>query len=55
MSWAYWGIVTGLLVLLTLFFFCMDLLYRDEKKTAPGEGIPDGHETTRAADSKHAA
>jgi hypothetical protein len=55
MSWGYWGIVTGLLVLLTVFFFCLDLLYPDEKKRMPSEDIPDGQKTTRAADSKHAA
>jgi hypothetical protein len=55
MSWGYWGIVGGLLVLLTVFFLCMDLLYRDEKKTMHTEDIADGQETTRAADSKHAA
>jgi hypothetical protein len=55
MSWGYWGIVAGLLVLLTIFFFCMDLLYREEKKMMHSEDIPDGQKTTRAADSKHAA
>lgn len=55
MSWGYWGIVAALLVLLTVFFFCMDLFYRDEKKTTSGEGIPGGQKATRAADSKHAA
>jgi hypothetical protein len=56
MSWGYWGIVAGLLALLTVFFFCMDLFYRHEKTTTPGERIPDGpEETARVADSKHAA
>lgn len=57
MSWGYWGIVTGLLVLLAVFFFCMDLLYGDRKKTTRtlGEGMPDGRETTRGTSSKHAA
>lgn len=55
MSWGYWGIVTGLLVLLTVFFFCLDLLYRDERKTRHREEAPDGHKASRAADSKHAA
>jgi hypothetical protein len=55
MSWGYWGIVAGLLVLLTIFFFCMDLLYRDEQKAMPGENLPDSQKATRAADSKHAA
>ena len=34
MSWGYWGIVTGLLVLVTVFFFTIDLFYRG-KKTLP--------------------
>jgi hypothetical protein len=56
MSWGYWGIVAGLLALLTVFFFCMDLFYRNEKKKTSDEGIPGGQEkTARAADSKHAA
>lgn len=55
MSWGYWGIVAGLLILLTGFFFCMDLLYRGTEKTPPYEGIPDGREAARSADSKHAA
>ncbi|HKN88452.1 MAG TPA: hypothetical protein VJV04_16415 [Nitrospiraceae bacterium] len=56
MSWGYWGIVAGLLALLTVFFFCLDLFYRHEKKASSGESIPGGREeTTRVADSKHAA
>ena len=55
MSWGYWGIVTGLLVLLTVFFFCMDLLYRENKKTTPGAGASDRRDATHAAGSKHAA
>lgn len=55
MSWGYWGIVAGLLALLTVFFFCMDLFYRNEKRPSD-EGIPgDQEKTTRTADSKHAA
>jgi len=57
MSWGYWGIVAGLLALLTVFFFCMDLFYRDEKKkTISNEDISGGREkATGAIDSKHAA
>ena len=56
MSWGYWGIVAGLMALLTVFFFCMDIFYRNEKKTTSKEGIPGGQEkATRAVDSKHAA
>jgi hypothetical protein len=56
MSWGYWGIVAGLLALLTVFFFCMDLFSRNEKKTTSNEGIPGGQEkSTGSVDSKHAA
>jgi hypothetical protein len=57
MSWGYWGIVSGLLVLLTVSFFCIDLLYdmrqkfpRRGKTGAPGETT-----TTSSSDSKHVA
>lgn len=36
MSWAYWGIVTGLVVLVANFFLCLNLLYSDTK--GPREG-----------------
>jgi len=56
MSWGYWGIVAGLLALLTVLFFCLDLFYRHEKKANPGEEIPDGREEiARVPGSKHAA
>lgn len=55
MSWGYWGIVAGLLVLLTVFFFCMDLLYRGTRTPPRREGTSDSHGATRTADSKHAA
>ncbi len=29
MSWGYWGIVTGLVVLVATFFVCMRLVYSD--------------------------
>lgn len=56
MSWGYWGIVSGLLVLLTVSFFCIDLLYDMRQKfprrgkTGPGETT-----TTSSSDSKHVA
>jgi hypothetical protein len=55
MSWGYWGIVTGLLVLLTVFFFCMDLLYRENKKTTPDPSVSDSQGATHSTSSKHAA
>jgi hypothetical protein len=52
MSWGYWGIITGVLVLLTVFFFCIDLLYRDQKRGL-GTGRPGDAE--RPSGSRHAA
>ena len=54
MSWGYWGIVTGLLILVTVFFFCIDLVYRG-KKTPPNERTPDKLGATHEAGSRHAA
>ncbi len=31
MSWGYWGIVAGLLALLTIFFVSLDLVYSGAK------------------------
>jgi len=31
MSWGYWGIVGGLVVEVTVFFVCMELLYSNAK------------------------
>jgi hypothetical protein len=57
MSWGYWGIVTGLLVLLTVFFFCIDILYDAQKKLAGMRktATPAGTETNDSSDTKHAA
>jgi hypothetical protein len=57
MSWGYWGIVSGLLVLLTVFFFCIDLLY-DVLQKFPGmgkTGAPAETTTKSSSDSEHAA
>ncbi|MGH7232122.1 MAG: hypothetical protein ACREJU_12300 [Nitrospiraceae bacterium] len=57
MSWGYWGIVAGLLVLLTVFFFCIDLLYDSQRKLT-GAGKTDtgtGARADSASDTKHAA
>jgi hypothetical protein len=54
MSWGYWGIVTGLLVLVTVFFFSIDLFYRG-KKTPSDELAPDKRGATHEAGSRHAA
>lgn len=34
MSWGYWGIVTGLLTLVGLFFVCMAILYPEERESS---------------------
>ncbi|WP_447977559.1 hypothetical protein [Candidatus Nitrospira bockiana] len=57
MSWGYWGIVSGILVLVTLFFFCLDLFYREpntiiEAEKTGGEGARD---TMTSTGTKHAA
>ena len=31
MSWAYWGIVTGLVVLVATLFICLELVYSGSK------------------------
>jgi hypothetical protein len=31
MSWGYWGIVTGLAVLVATFFICLELVYSSSK------------------------
>jgi len=57
MSWGYWGIVTGLLTLVTLFFFSLDLFYGgveappDIEKQTP----PTGAEADATSRSRHAA
>jgi hypothetical protein len=55
MSWGYWGIVTGFLILLALFFVCVDILYRGSK-TADQPGMPaSGDQGTAESRNKHAA
>jgi hypothetical protein len=55
MSWGYWGIVTGLLVMLTLFFFCMDILYGTKQKfTGTSRTTPAGTDEG-AGGKRHAA
>jgi len=54
MSWGYWGIVTAVLILVTVFFFCIDLLYRG-RKTSSDEHAPDERGATHEAGSRRAA
>jgi hypothetical protein len=54
MSWGYWGIVTGLMVLLAIFFVCVDILYRILRSSAPGNA--ESSEGNQKHDSgRHAA
>ncbi len=39
MSWGYWGIVAGLVVLLAVFFICMELLYAHVRQAAKAGGL----------------
>jgi hypothetical protein len=55
MSWGYWGIVTGLLVLLTVFFFCIDLLYDPRRKPSEEQKTETAETARSVSDTKHAA
>jgi hypothetical protein len=55
MPWGYWGIVTSLLILLALFFVCVDILYRGSKTTIE-RGMPaSADQGTTVSRIKHAA
>ncbi len=59
MSWGYWGIAAGLVVLWLVFFVCMEILYARARKplnglTGVGELPAEQGETTRTG-GKHAA
>ncbi len=58
MSWAYWGIVAGLLSMVAVFFVCMEIVYAQARK---GLGVmkmnkpADGQETASRTISRQAA
>lgn len=56
MSWGYWGIVAGLLALLTIFFVSVDLVYSGAKsiRQAP-RGATDGPVEAGEQPSRQAA
>lgn len=55
MSWGYWGIVTGLVVLLVVFFVSMEILYSRARRTIGGAtGSPAGN-GENITGKKHAA
>jgi len=56
MSWGYWGIVTGLLTLLAVFFVCIEIMCRTPKTSAVGRTQSrDDNREGYASDTKHAA
>lgn len=56
MTWGYWGIVAGLLVLLGVFFACMEILYARARNGGNGKMNASGETAAGASkDSKHAA
>ena len=53
MTWGYWGIVAGLLVLLGVFFACMEIIYARARN---GRNAKSGDASGGASkDNKHAA
>lgn len=56
MSWGYWGIVSGLVVLLVVFFVSMELLYSRARRPVGGTtGSPAGNGEKGISGEKHAA
>jgi len=56
-AWGYLGIVSGLLVLVAIFFVCMEILYSNARKRplTGSTGSPAGEEEQSRPGSKHAA
>jgi hypothetical protein len=56
MSWGYWGIVAGLLSMVTVLFVCMEILYAHARKglDESGESI-EGRTAETPTASRHAA
>lgn len=56
MTWGYWGIVSGLLILLGIFFACMEILYVRARNGASGKaGVADDAAAQTDSTGKHAA
>jgi hypothetical protein len=56
MTWGYWGIIAGLLVLLGVFFVCMEIIYARAKNGGGGsKGVAEDSPARNSKDSKHAA
>ncbi len=56
-AWGYLGIVAGLLVLVAIFFACMEILYSNARKRplTGSTGSPAGEGEQSRPGSKHAA
>jgi len=55
-AWGYWGIAAGLVVLLAIFFVCMEILYSNAKKPLTGNtDSPAGQGERAPTGTKHAA
>jgi hypothetical protein len=56
MTWGYWGIIGGLLMLLGAFFACMEIIYARARNGAEGnKGISGDSPAGSSKDTKHAA
>lgn len=56
MSWGYWGIVAGLLSMVTMLFVCMEILYAQASRGLDESGKPiEGRTTETPTTSRHAA
>jgi hypothetical protein len=55
MSWGYWGIVAGLLSMVTVLFVCMEILYAHAKRGLGEAGEPLEGRSTETSASRHAA
>ena len=56
MTWGYWGIVSGLLILLGMFFVCMEILYARARNGANGKHTSTDNAAAQNDESgKHAA
>jgi hypothetical protein len=54
MAWGYWGVVSGLLILLGVFFACMEILYARARNGAGVKQV--GMEDSQTDESgQHAA
>ncbi|MGH7256144.1 MAG: hypothetical protein ACREI3_10245 [Nitrospirales bacterium] len=55
MSWGYWGIVGGMLALLTVFFISLGILHRSPSSTLPDQAQSRDEKGRETSSDKHAA